>query len=118
MRDGLFEKFKLLDAQVGAQGRHARDVPARFREARDQAKGSGDSIGDNLDDAWIHTKIRTKLLGEGEFPGGSVNVDVKNNVVTLRGHVKSKEDRAKAEDIAKRTDGVKSVKNLLTIKTN
>ena len=93
-------------------------TPEMAREARDKAKGSGDSIGDNLDDAWIHTKIRTKLLGEGEFPGGSVNVDVKNNVVTLRGHVKSKEDRAKAEDIAKRTDGVKSVKNLLTIKTN
>ena len=93
-------------------------TPEMAREARDKAKGSGDSIGDNLDDAWIHTKIRTKLLGEGEFPGGSVNVDVKNNVVTLRGHVKSKEDRATAEDMAKRTDGVKSVKNLLTIKTN
>ena len=91
-------------------------TPEMAREAREKAKGSGESIGDNIDDAWIHTKIRTKLVGEGELPGGSVNVDVKNNVVTLRGHVKTKEDRAKVEQLAKSTDGVKSVKNLLTIK--
>ena len=53
---------------------------------------------------------------EGEFPGGSVNVDVKNNVVTLRGHVSTKADKAKAESIAKATDGVKSVHNQLVIK--
>ena len=55
------------------------------REARERAAKSTESIGDSLDDAWIHTKIRSQLLGEGEFPGGSLNVDVKNNVVTLRG---------------------------------
>jgi osmotically-inducible protein OsmY len=91
-------------------------TPEMAREARDKAKGSGESIGENVDDAWIHTKIRTKFLGEGQLPGGGVNVDVKNNVVTLRGHVKTKEDRAKLEEIAKMTDGVKSVKNLLTVK--
>jgi hyperosmotically inducible protein len=86
------------------------------REARERASKSSESIGDSLDDAWIHTKIRTKLLGEGEFPGGSVNVDVKNNVVTLRGHVSTQADKAKAESIAKATDGVKSVRNQLVIK--
>ena len=91
-------------------------TPEMAREARDKAKGSGETIGEEVDDAWIHTKIRTKFLGEGQLPGGGVNVDVKNNVVTLRGHVKTKEDRAKLEEIAKLTDGVKSVKNLLTIK--
>ena len=62
------------------------------REARERASKSSESIGDSLDDAWIHTKIRSKLLGEGEFPGGSLNVDVKNNVVTLRGTVATKAD--------------------------
>jgi len=86
------------------------------REARLRAAESKESVGDSLDDAWIHTKIRSKLLGEGEFPGGSLNVDVKNNVVTLRGHVATRDDRAKAEQIAKSTDGVKSVRNQLVIK--
>lgn len=86
------------------------------REERSKAHTSGESIGDSLDDAWIHTKIRTKLVGEGELPGGSVNVDVKNNIVTLRGSVQTKDEKAKIEDLAKATDGVKSVKNLLVIK--
>ena len=86
------------------------------REARERASKSSESIGDSLDDAWIHTKISSKLLGEGEFPGGSLNVDVKNNVVTLRGTVATKADKAKAEEIAKATKGVKSVRNQLVIK--
>lgn len=87
------------------------------REARERASKSNDSVGDTLDDAWIHTKIRAKLLGEGEFPGGSLNVDVKDNVVTLRGSVSTAADKTKAEQIAKATDGVKSVRNQLVVKS-
>ena len=85
------------------------------REARERASKSNDSIGDSLDDAWIHTKIRAKLLGEGEFPGGSINVDVKDNVVTLRGSVSTAADKTKAEPIAQATGGVKSVRNQLVV---
>ena len=42
------------------------------REARERAAKSSESIGSSLDDAWIHTKIRSQLLGQGEFPGGSL----------------------------------------------
>ena len=86
------------------------------RDARVRAKETGETVGDSIDDAWIHTKIRTRLLGEGEFPGTGINVDVNKNVVTLRGTVSSTEDKAKAEQIAKTTDGVKSVKNSLVVK--
>ena len=86
------------------------------RDARVRAKETGETVGDSIDDAWIHTKIRTRLLGEGEFPGTGINVDVNKNVVTLRGTVSSTEDKAKAEQIAKTTDGVKTVKNQLVVK--
>jgi len=86
------------------------------REARERAATTADSIGDTLDDAWIHTKIRSRLLAEGEFPGGSLNVDVQANVVTLRGSVATAAEKAKAEDIAKTTDGVTRVRNQLVIK--
>ena len=64
----------------------------------------------------MHTKIRSKLMAEGEFPGSGINVDVKDNVVTLRGNVSSAADKTKAEQVVKNTDGVKSVKNMLVIK--
>jgi hyperosmotically inducible protein len=87
-------------------------------EARARAKDAGDTIGDSMDDAWIHTKIRSKLVGEGELPGTGVNVDVNNNVVTLRGNVSTREDRAEVEQIAKTTEGVKSVRNQLVVKAS
>lgn len=86
------------------------------REARERAVTTSDSIGDTLDDAWIHTKIRSRLLSEGEFPGGSLNVDVQANVVTLRGSVATAAEKTKAGEIATSTDGVKSVRNQLVVK--
>lgn len=123
-RPGLVvtDKIDVKPAEPDRRNVAANDVdrrdytPEMARDAREKAKGAGESIGDSVDDAWIHTKIRTKFVGEGQLPGGGVNVDVKNNVVTLRGHVKTTEDRAKLVEIAKATDGVKSVRDLLTIK--
>jgi len=86
-------------------------------EERQNATRSGEKLGDKIDDAWIHTKIRTKLAGHGEFPLGGINVDVVNNNVTLRGSVDSQKAKAEAERIAKETDGVAHVKNLLTVKS-
>ena len=86
------------------------------REARERASQSSETVGESVDDAWIHTKIRGQLLGEGEFPGGSLNVDVTNAVVTLRGSVATRAERTKAEQIAKATDGVKSVRNQIVVK--
>lgn len=87
------------------------------REARARASTSGESIGDSLDDAWIHTKVRSQLLADGVFPGSSLNVDVANNVVTLRGSVATSADKTKAGEIARTTEGVKSVRNQLVIKS-
>ena len=85
------------------------------REAREKAKGAGETIGDSLDDAWIHTKIVTKLIGNSTTPERKINVDVVNNTVTLRGAVQNAAQKAEAERVAKETDGVKRVVNRLTI---
>jgi osmotically-inducible protein OsmY len=86
------------------------------RDEREYATQAGDKLGDQIDDAWIHTKIRFKLTGEGELPLGGINVDVVNNIVTLRGTVDSKQASADAERIASETEGVSRVVNQLTVK--
>jgi len=85
------------------------------REARTRAKSDGSKIGDSLDDAWIHTKISTKLATNKATPGRHINVDVEKNVVTLRGNVETATAKEEAERVAKETDGVKKVRNLLTV---
>lgn len=85
------------------------------REERERARGTGDNIGSSLDDAWIHTKIVTKLIGNTDTPERKINVDVVNNVVTLRGTVDTAEQKAEAERVAKDTEGVKRVVNQLKV---
>lgn len=85
------------------------------RSERMKAKDVKETVGDSLDDAWIHTKIVAKLIGNTATPERKINVDVVKNVVTLRGIVDTQEQRSEAERIARTTEGVKSVSNQLKI---
>jgi len=87
-----------------------------MKEAQAEATKMGDKMGSSIDDAWLHTKIVTKLIADTKVPERKINVDVKNNVVTLRGTVPNKEAKEQAEAIARGIDGVKDVNNRLMIK--
>ena len=85
------------------------------REERARAKENKETIGQSLDDAWIHTKIVAKLIGDTQTPERKINVDVVNGDVTLRGTVDTAQAKSEAERIAKETDGVKKVTNQLKV---
>jgi hyperosmotically inducible periplasmic protein len=103
-----------IDVKPGEISRTAYTIE-RAREERGIAKGRGETIGDSLDDAWIHTKIVAQLIGNSATPEQKINVDVKNNVVTLRGTVETAEQKTEAEQIAKNTESVKSVNSQLKV---
>ena len=83
---------------------------------RAEAKNAGSTIGSGLEDGWIHFKVRGALALVDDLRDSTINVDVDNNVVTLRGSVANAAQKAKAEAEAKKIDGVKSVTNKLEIK--
>jgi osmotically-inducible protein OsmY len=85
------------------------------RTAREKAKEFGDKIGNSLDDAWIHTKIKAKLIDNPDTPSRKINIDVIDQVVTLHGQVDTIAAKDEAERTAKQTKGVKRVNNLLKI---
>jgi hyperosmotically inducible periplasmic protein len=68
--------------------------------------------GGTFDDAAILTSIKSQYVANGIF---GTNVDVKNGEVTITGAVDNAQEKSKAEQIARQTSGVKSVKNQLTI---
>lgn len=85
------------------------------REERERAKANKETIGQSLEDAWIHTKIVAKLIGDTQTPERKINVDVVDGAVTLRGDVDTAEAKAEAERVAKETDGVKKVTDQLKV---
>lgn len=85
-------------------------------DVRADAGKMGDELGDILDDGWVHMKVVAKLLADSGVSERTINVDVKEGLVTLRGNVKTRDGRQRAETVAKGVDGVKAVRNRLTLK--
>jgi len=92
-----------------------RYTEEQAREERERAKANKETVGQSLDDAWIHTKIVAKLIGDTQTPERKINVDVVEGAVTLRGEIDTVGAKAEAERVAKETDGVKKVTNQLKV---
>ncbi|MFL6332013.1 MAG: BON domain-containing protein [Pyrinomonadaceae bacterium] len=83
-----------------------------------EAKNAGSTIGSGLEDGWIHLKVRAALAAANDLRDSTINVDVDNNVVTLRGTVANAAQKTKAADVAKKVESVKSVTNKLEVKAD
>lgn len=68
-----------------------------------------------LTDDFISDTIREKLSGDVVVKGARIDVDVKGGVVTLTGQVATEKQKNKAESLAKKVKGVKSVVNKVQI---
>lgn len=85
---------------------------ANVNTAAKETGEAANTAGGAISDASITTKIKAKFLADGIV---GTNVDTVNGEVTLKGAVDDAKEKTKAEQIARDTEGVKSVKNELTI---
>lgn len=69
-----------------------------------------------VDDRTITTAVKAKLIEDKRTGGMSINVDTLNGEVALSGFAKSGEERVVAEQIARSTRGVRSVRNNLVVR--
>jgi len=73
------------------------------------------SPGRQIDDATITTKVKAKFAADGDINPFNISVDTKEGVVTLTGRVKKEEARTRAEQLARDTNGVTRVINLVKV---
>jgi osmotically-inducible protein OsmY len=66
-------------------------------------------------DAWLMTKVKTTLLFHRSVSGLKTEVTVKDGIVTLQGEATSQAQKDLATEYAKDVDGVKDVKNEMTV---
>src|SRR5687768_16972254 len=82
----------------------------------DYERDKGDStIGSGANDSWIWFKTRAALMTTDDLRDSTINVDVENDKITLRGTVASAAEKAKAETVAKGIEGQKGVTNQLKV---
>jgi hyperosmotically inducible protein len=75
-------------------------------------------VAEAVDDAAITTAVKAKLIGDRQVSGTKIDVDTKDGIVTLKGTVKSDEEKSKAIQIARDTKGVQRVEEQLTVRAS
>ena len=90
---------------------NVRDKAGATQTPQKQPNAAGDR---KLLAAVRRTVVKDKTLSTSAH---NVKIVVADGVVTLRGPVKSDEEKAEVESLAKQVEGVSSVKNQLDVKT-
>jgi len=92
----------------------ARNVAGVRRVVNDIQVGEK-TVSQIVDDTFITTKIKTKLTVNPDINPFNIDVDTVNGVVTLTGRVARPEARAEAERLARETEGVREVRNMIQV---
>jgi hyperosmotically inducible periplasmic protein len=75
-----------------------------------------ESMGAYVDDATITTQIKSRFVENKDVDASSIRVETLNGTVMLSGFAKSATEKATAETIAQKVNGVRSVKNEIAVR--
>jgi osmotically-inducible protein OsmY len=70
-----------------------------------------------VDDGFTTAAVKTALIGDPRMKGQAINVNARQGVVQLNGHVDSDVVKAAATEIALSVEGVRAVDNQLNVRS-
>jgi osmotically-inducible protein OsmY len=73
-------------------------------------------VGAYVDDSAITTSVKARYVGNKDVDASSISVETLKGTVMLSGFAKSALEKSTAESIAMKVDGVKMVKNEITVR--
>ena len=74
------------------------------------------TAGAYVDDSAITASVKTRMLEDPQVAGTSITVETLNGTVMLSGFAKNQTEKSTAATIARSVDGVRSVKNEITVR--
>lgn len=98
-----------------ARGEISRQESTSGTATEEWRRAKKEPVGSQLKDAWIHGKIVAKLIASSKVQERTIDVDVVNSNVTLRGKVQNAAQKREAERVAKDTGGVNRVNNQIEV---
>jgi len=75
-----------------------------------------ETVGAYVDDATITTQIKSRWIENKEVDAASIHVETLNGTVLISGFAKNAAEKATAESIARKVNGVRSVRNEIAIR--
>jgi hyperosmotically inducible protein len=90
----------------------------KLEQSAANVERKAEQLGEAIDDATLTARVKTALIAEPEISAFAVNVDTKDQVVTLSGEYDTQAHAERAVAVATAVEGVKSVVNHLKVKPN
>ena len=86
------------------------------RKVAGRAKGAVQGVGGgkDYDDVTLARKVETELFRPADVPKGAISLNVNDGVVELRGELTDQDQIDELGKTARKVDGVKDVRNLLS----
>jgi len=75
-----------------------------------------ETVGAYVDDAAITTAVKAKFIDDKIVSAGSISVETMNGIVQLSGFAKSAAEKSQAEQIARNSKNVRSVRNDIVVR--
>ena len=75
-----------------------------------------ESVGAYVDDTAITTAVKARFVDNKEVDATSISVETLNGTVMLSGFAKSGAERTTAENLTRKVEGVKSIKNEIAVR--
>jgi osmotically-inducible protein OsmY len=75
-----------------------------------------ETVGAYVDDTTITTQIKSRMVDNKDVAASSIGVETLNGTVILSGFAKTALEKATAERIARDVNGVKSVRNEISVR--
>ncbi len=87
-------------------------------QPRNQTGGSASTeVKQDTKNAALTAKVKTALAADVGLRTLKIDVDSMGNTVTLKGAVDSADTRRRVEEVARKVDGVATVRNELTVRS-
>ena len=75
-----------------------------------------ESVGAYIDDSAITTAVKARFVDNQQVDAAAISVETLNGTVMLSGFAKSATEKSTAEMLARKVNGVKAVKNEITVR--
>jgi osmotically-inducible protein OsmY len=75
-----------------------------------------ETVGAYVDDATITTQVKARMVENKDVDAGAIKVETLNGTVMLSGFAKNGLEKETAANIARKVNGVRSVKNEIAIR--
>ncbi|MEO6587977.1 MAG: S1/P1 nuclease [Pyrinomonadaceae bacterium] len=110
----------MLNQIFSGQNNNTSEITRQFFDEninsyKKQVSESQSKIGTGENDLWLWVKTRAGLIKTSELRDSTINVDVENSIVTLKGFLSNENQREFAVKAVKQIDGVKAVKDFLKV---